>query len=123
MRSLRELLFLQPGELGRAWPFFGLYLLLFGAFSLADGLSLALFVETLGPEALPKYYGVTAGVNLVLIAVYVLVAERVGSLRMFQGFASAMVRQLTSIDTAFLDITPDRDGARFHGTLNLRSSK
>ena len=91
MRYLRELLYLQPGELGRAWPFFGLYLMLFGAFSLADGLSLALFVEELGSEYLPRYYGITAGVNLVLIAVYVLVAERVGSLRMFEAILGAVL--------------------------------
>ncbi len=91
MRTLRELLYLRPGELGRSWPFFGLYLLLFGAFSLADGLSLAMFVETLGHEALPKYYGVTAAVNLVLIAAYVLVAERVGSLRVFEAILGAVL--------------------------------
>ena len=33
---LRRLLYLQPGELNRLWPFFGLYFLLFGALTVAD---------------------------------------------------------------------------------------
>jgi hypothetical protein len=84
VRRLGELLFLKPGELGRAWPFFACYLLLFCAFSVADGLSQALFVKRVGVGSLPLYYAVTAAANLVLIGGYVLVAERAGGLRMFQ---------------------------------------
>jgi ATP/ADP translocase len=65
-------------------PFFGVYLLLFGAFTVADGVSLALFVQDVGAGALPSYYAVTAMANVVLIGGYVLVAERLGSLRTFQ---------------------------------------
>lgn len=84
MRRVGELLFLRPGELGRAWPFFACYLLLFGAFAVADGLSQALFVKRVGVASLPLYYGVIAVANLGLIGGYVLVAERAGSLRIFQ---------------------------------------
>jgi ATP/ADP translocase len=114
VRHLRDLLFLRPGELGRAWPFFGLYLLLFGAFSLADGLSLALFVETLGANALPWYYGVTAGVNVVLIGVYVLVAERVGSLRMFEAILGAV---LAVYFAAWLVLSHYEGASQWYGAL------
>ena len=114
VRYLRELLYLQPGELGRAWPFFGLYLLLFGAFSLADGLSLALFVETLGHAELPRYYGITAGVNLVLIAAYVLVAERVGSLRVFEAILGAVLAVYLA---AWLVLTRFEGAPRWYGAL------
>src|SRR5262249_52592272 len=83
VRTLGGWLFLRPGELARAWPFFGLYLLLFGAFTLADGLSLALFVKQAGAAQLPRSYALTAAANLVLIGGYVLVAERLGGARMF----------------------------------------
>src|SRR6266436_349585 len=73
------MLFLKPGELGRAWPFFICYLLLFCAFSVADGLSQALFVKRVGVAGLPLYYGVTA------------VAERIGGLWMFQGILGVTV--------------------------------
>jgi hypothetical protein len=52
---LRKLLFLRPGELDRARPFFLLYLLLFTAFSIADALSVSLFVTQVGSERLPFY--------------------------------------------------------------------
>ena len=114
MSYLSELLYLRPGELGRAWPFFGLYLLLFAAFSLADGLSLALFVETLGSESLPMYYGITAGVNLVLIAVYVLLAERVGPLRMFEVILGAV---LITYFAAWLVLPPADGKSQWYGAL------
>ena len=83
MITLRELLFLRPGELGRAWPFFLLYLLLFSAFSIADGVSVSLFVMQVGAGSLPLCYAVIAVANLVLIAGYVVLSERIGSAHLF----------------------------------------
>jgi hypothetical protein len=82
--QVEGLLFLKPGELGRVLPFFAFYLLLFGAFSVADGLSLTLFVQRLGARALPSCYGITAVANLIVIGGYVLLAERVDRARTFQ---------------------------------------
>src|SRR5437764_603334 len=42
---LSKLLYLRAGELARVVPFFVLYLVLFGAFALADGLAQTLFIE------------------------------------------------------------------------------
>src|SRR4051794_38670943 len=81
--KLGRLWFLRPGELGRVGPFFGLYLLLFAAFSLADGLSVALFVKRVGADALPLSYAFTAAANLVFILGYVFLAERIGGARTF----------------------------------------
>src|SRR5262249_5986736 len=81
---LRKLLFLQPGGLRRLLPFFGLYLLAFAALTLADGLSLALFVNRAGADRLPLAYGLTALANLLLIGLYLLVADRLGAVRLFQ---------------------------------------
>ncbi|MCI0459514.1 MAG: hypothetical protein L0Z62_21395 [Gemmataceae bacterium] len=82
---LRRLLFLQHGELRRLLPFFGLYLLVFAALTLADGLSLALFVKKAGSDRLPLAYALTALANLVLIGLYLLAADRVGAVRLFQA--------------------------------------
>src|SRR5207248_4629268 len=76
-------LYLEPGEFGRAWPFFGLYLVLFAAFSVADGVALALFVDRVGAAALPYSYAAIAAANLLLIGGYVLLADRLGGPRTF----------------------------------------
>ncbi|MBY0228706.1 MAG: hypothetical protein K2W96_05435, partial [Gemmataceae bacterium] len=83
--SIVGLLGLREGELRRAWPFFALYAGLFAAFTLADGVALALFVERSGAESLPGAYGLVALANLLLIAGYMGTAERLGGLRMFQA--------------------------------------
>jgi hypothetical protein len=55
-----RLLFLEPGQLRRAWMFFVFYVVLFAALTLADGLSLALFVARLGAAELPRYQALSA---------------------------------------------------------------
>jgi hypothetical protein len=57
---VNRLLFLEPGQLRRAWPFLALYLVLFAALTLADGLSLTLFVSRVGAEQLPRYQALAA---------------------------------------------------------------
>ena len=74
---------LNQGEFGRAWPFFALYLVLFAAFSVADGTALALFVDRLGAAALPTAYAGVAAANLAFIGGYVWLADRVGWPRTF----------------------------------------
>src|SRR4051794_40446706 len=76
-------LFLKPGEFARAWPFFLVYLVLFAAFSVADGVSLALFVKRVGAAALPGSYAVVAAANLLFIGAYVAFADRLGGPRAF----------------------------------------
>lgn len=80
---INRLLYLRPGELMRAWPFFVLYLVLFAGLAIADGLSLALFVHRVGADALPTYLGLTAILNLALMAGYMPLATRQGSARTF----------------------------------------
>src|SRR5262245_28645225 len=80
---LRKLLFLDEGDLGRLLPFFMLYFVLFSALSLADGLSVALFVPIVGAARLPFAYGCVAVANLVLMSGYVSLADRIGSVRLF----------------------------------------
>src|SRR5436190_23658528 len=76
-------LFLRPGEFARAWPFFLVYLVLFAAFSVADGVSLALFVKRVGAAALPASYAVVAAANLLFIGGYVLLADPLRGPRAF----------------------------------------
>src|SRR5947207_1867066 len=78
-----KLLHVREGELRRLAPFFFLYFVLFGAFSLADGLAMALFVRGVGAAQLPTAYALTALINLGVMALYVARAERLGSLRTF----------------------------------------
>jgi ATP/ADP translocase len=81
---LSRLFYLQPGELRRLMPFFGIYLLLFTALTLADGVSASLFVHRVGAASLPHYYGLTAVVNLILIGLYILYTERLSTRLTFQ---------------------------------------
>lgn len=80
---LRRILYLNEGDLARLLPFFFLYLLLFSAFSLLDGLSQALFVQRVGPERLPLVYGAVAAANLVVMGLYILLAEKMGAIPTF----------------------------------------
>jgi ATP:ADP antiporter, AAA family len=82
---LDRLFYLRPGELRRLLPFCGLYVFLFVALTLADGLSLALFVQRVGAHRLPLCYALTALMILPTIAGYLYAVERVGGRGMFQG--------------------------------------
>lgn len=82
---LSRLLYLEPAQLRRAWPFFVLYLVLFAALTLADGLSLTLFVQHAGTELLPRYYAFSAIAVLIAVASYMLFADRWGSSTVFQA--------------------------------------
>jgi MFS family permease len=88
---LNRLLLVREGELARLLPFFGLYLVLFAAFSLADGLSLTLFVQQLGKDALAGAYGVVALANLAAMILYAVMAERAGSVSVFHVILAANV--------------------------------
>jgi ATP/ADP translocase len=81
---LHQLLFLQPGDIRRLLPFFVFYLLLFAMLNVGDGLSLALFVHRLGAGELPFYYGLTAVINLILVALYMIYAHRISNWQMFR---------------------------------------
>src|SRR5712691_3244109 len=80
---LSKLLCLQEGEIRRLLPFFGLYFLLFAAFALADGVALTLFLRHVGSAFLPHAYAFVAATNLIVIILYVLVAERFRSIIIF----------------------------------------
>lgn len=80
-----RLLFLEPGQLRRAWPFFALYLVLFAALTLADGLSLALFVARVGADALPRLQALSALCVMLSVGWYVRAAGRQGGDRVFVG--------------------------------------
>lgn len=67
---LSRLLHLKEGELRRLMPFFLLYSLLFAALTLADGLSLALFVQEVGAKYLPAVYALVAMLNAAFVAWY-----------------------------------------------------
>jgi hypothetical protein len=73
---LCRLLHLEQGQLGRALPFFGLYLLLFAALSLLDGLALALFVTRAGAAWLPAAQTVAAVLVLLGVATSTAWADR-----------------------------------------------
>ncbi|CAN5715715.1 hypothetical protein BH23PLA1_BH23PLA1_15310 [soil metagenome] len=84
-RQISRVCFVTPEDLRRLAPFFGLYLLLFSALTLADGMSLALFVRRVGADALPRYYGLTALLNLVVVWCYMKVVARGSGAKVFQG--------------------------------------
>ena len=80
-----RLLYLEPGQLRRAWPFFALYLALFAALTLADGLSLALFVARVGADALPRFQALSAVCVMLSVGWYLRTAPRQGGDRVFVG--------------------------------------
>jgi len=82
---VHQLLYLERGHLRRAWPFFSLYLVLFAALTLADGLSLALFVSRVGATHLPLFQGLSAACVMVFVGGYLCLADRCGTGRVLVG--------------------------------------
>lgn len=80
---VHRLLLLERGELRRAWPFFALYLVLFAALALADGLTLALFVRRVGARELPLFLAVAAAAVLPAMLIYLRIAQRLAAPRLF----------------------------------------
>jgi ATP/ADP translocase len=80
---LQQALNVGDGELGKLLPFFGLYLLLFGALTLADGFTLALFVQRVGRDYLPLGYQSIGAANFALVAWYFFWADGIRSTRIF----------------------------------------
>lgn len=81
---LSRLLYLEPGQLRRLAPFFGLYLLLFAALTLADGLSLTLLIKQAGAEQLPRIQGWAAAATLAATFWYLCKAGTAPSATVFQ---------------------------------------
>src|SRR5690606_2043453 len=84
MPMVSRLLYLEPGQLRRLAPFFGLYLLLFAALTLADGLSLTLLIKQAGPEQLPRIQGLAAVATLAATFLYLCRANAAPSATVFQ---------------------------------------
>lgn len=80
---VRQLLGLEPGDLPRAAPFFVVYLLLFSALTIADGVSVSLFASRIGADRLPTWYSATAVLSLVMIGTYLTQATRHNGGRVF----------------------------------------
>lgn len=80
---VHRLLLLERGQLRRAWPFFALYLVLFAALALADGLTLALFVRRVGARELPLFLAVAAAAVLPAMLIYLRIAQRLAAPRLF----------------------------------------
>lgn len=80
---IHRLLGLEPGELLRAAPFFAVYLLLFTALTIADGVAVSLFASRIGADRLPAWYSATAVLSLVMIGIYLTQVTRHSGGRVF----------------------------------------
>lgn len=93
MNLLSRALGLQRAELLRALPFFSVYLLLFTALTVADGVAVSLFASRIGADSLPLWYAATAVLSLVLISLYLTQATRRSGDQMF-GWILAVIALL-----------------------------
>lgn len=82
---------LKSGDFARVLPFFLLYGLIFCWLSLGDAVAVSLFVSRVGAAALPPFYGITAGINLVLIAAYLIFVQQWPTVRLFQWVVAGSV--------------------------------
>jgi ATP/ADP translocase len=80
---LSRLLYLEPCQLRRAWPFFALYLVLFAALTLADGLSLALFIVRVGTDQMPRFQALSAVCVMLSVCCYLRAAGRLDGVDVF----------------------------------------
>ncbi len=82
---ISRLLFLHPGQLGRCLPFLLLYGLVFAALTVADGLSLTLFVSKAGAAYLPAAQTVASLCVLAATTLYSRWAVRIPAAVIFLG--------------------------------------
>ncbi len=92
-----RLLFLEPGQLRRASPFFALYLVLFAALTLADGLSLSLFVTRVGAASLPSYQAIAALCVMLSVGWYLRTARRHDGRHVFLAILGAASILFTAV--------------------------
>src|SRR5436309_3238629 len=111
---LSRLLNLHDGELRRLLPFFGLYLLLFAAFALADGLSLTMYVKHVGGRSLPQAYGAVAVANIAVIAIYIAWAER---FRAASVFCAILLGIIVAFGAAWLGLHAVAAGTPWYSLL------
>jgi ATP/ADP translocase len=111
---ISRLLYLRDGELRRLLPFFMLYLILFAAFALADGLSLTMFVTHVGARSLPLAYGAVAVANIVVIGIYIAWAEQ---LRAATVFRVLLVGIMLAFGAAWLGLHTVAVGTQWYGVL------
>jgi hypothetical protein len=100
MPVLRRLLHLEPGQLAQALPFFALYLLLFAALSLLDGLALALFVKQVGAARLPLVSAVAAIFVCLGVGLYLAWADTVDTGTVFAAILAVPILVLLAAWTA-----------------------
>src|SRR5687768_14379469 len=94
---LNRILSIQPGDLKRLIPFFGLFLMVHMMLTLGDGISLALFVRQVGTEHLPVFYGLIALISFVLIGIYLHFSNKISNIASFQTIiAGSILSFLTS---------------------------
>lgn len=82
---ISKILFIKPGEFSKLLPFFCVYFAILTAFTLADGLSMSLLVMRMGVAHLPEYYALIGIANFFVVGLYMMYAERLNSLWVFQG--------------------------------------
>jgi len=90
IKTLSRLFGLEAGELPRAAPFFLVYLLLFTALTIADGVAVSLFASRIGADRLPGWYSITAVLSLVMITAYLTQATRHSGGRVFGWILAAI---------------------------------
>jgi ATP/ADP translocase len=105
-----RLLYLQPGQFRRAWPFLLLYMALFAALTLADGLSLALFVARVGAERLPRFQALSAVLVMLSVGVYLWAAGRLPSERVFIGILAGPMLLFALIAAGYIYGAPAGPG-------------
>ncbi len=111
-----RILYLEPGQLRRAWPFFALYLMLFAGLTLADGLALTLVVARIGAGELPRLQALSAACVMVSVGWYLRAAPRRGADQVFVGL---LVGPALLFAFLWLGLTCNVLNARWLGLLFL----
>lgn len=111
---LSRLLYVPPALLRRGAPFFALYLVLFSALTLADGLSLTLLLQSVGAKALPNYYACSAVCLLVAAGIYLNVVDRFQPGRVF---VAILATPLLLFAAVWCLVSPGSGGSCWLGLL------
>jgi ATP:ADP antiporter, AAA family len=87
---VRRLFSVRDVELRKIVAFALLYFAIFAALTALDGVAISLFLQRVGAAALPRFFGVVALANVAAVGLYVALAERCSSVRMFVVLAVAL---------------------------------
>jgi ATP/ADP translocase len=81
---IERILYLQAGELKKLIPFFFFFFVLYSMLNIGDCISLSLFINRVGAQELPAYFGITSISIFLMMVLYLFMVEKQSNIKLFK---------------------------------------